>query len=154
MYVLIFHITSVISDTVYDEPTYVYEQQGTLAKMKLKALSSRRRWNGGCYGIYSAVARTLPLNVLTEPRHWPATMMQDSLTPDLSRAPIETCPSALPALSALLPRLCLTLSSFSLSRSLALRFWLPAPPPLIPSLCSYLSSAPSSTHPIRLGPVL
>lgn len=42
------------------------------------------RWNGGCYGIYSAVARTLPLNILTEPFHWPAAMMQDSLTPNLS----------------------------------------------------------------------
>lgn len=42
------------------------------------------RWNGGCSGIYSAVARTLPLNILTEPFHWPAAMMQDSLTPNLS----------------------------------------------------------------------
>lgn len=78
------------------------------------------RRNGGCYGIYSAVARTLPLNILTEPFHWPATMMQDSLTPVLSWAPIETCPSAfppfsLPSHSFLCHSLSQTPSPFSLS---------------------------------------
>lgn len=54
----------------------------------------------GCYGIYSAVARTLPLNISCQPFHWLATMMQDSLTSNLSRAPIETCQSALPLSSS------------------------------------------------------
>lgn len=54
----------------------------------------------GCYGIYSAVARTLPLNISSQPFHWLAAMMQDSLTPNLSRAPIETCQSALPLSSS------------------------------------------------------
>lgn len=54
----------------------------------------------GCYGIYSAVARTLPLNISSQSFHWLAAMMQDSLTPNLSRAPIETCQSALPLSSS------------------------------------------------------
>lgn len=64
----------------------------------------------GCYraryGIYSAVARTLPLNISFEPFHWLAVMMQDSLTPNLSRAPIET---SLHFLSLSLPPLSLLL---------------------------------------------
>lgn len=83
--------------------------------------SFSRRWNGGCYGIYSAVARTLPLNILTEPFHWPAAMMQDSLTPNLSWAPIETCPSAFPPLSSLL--LCHSLSHTSPFLTFSLFSW-------------------------------
>lgn len=60
----------------------------------------------GCYGIYSAVARTLPLNISSLPSHWPASMMQDSLAPNLSRAPIETCQSAFPLL---FPAFCLSI---------------------------------------------
>lgn len=52
------------------------------------------RWNSGCHGIYSTVARTLSSNIYTEPSDWAAAMMQDSLTPNLSWAPIETCTSS------------------------------------------------------------
>lgn len=68
----------------------------------------------GCYGIYSAVARTLPLNISSLPSHWSAAMMQDSLTPNLSRAPIETCQ---PALLLLFPVFCLSIKPLFLVSS-------------------------------------